>query len=748
MEPVAHLDFETASPTDLRPAGVHRYWEDPATRAWGFTWSLGDGLYYRWRPGEPDPLPLLEHIAMGGRVVSHGAMFERITWRGIRRKYRLDHWPTLDIAQQDCTMARAAATSLPQSLDELAVVLGQKQRKDKEGSLLMRKMASPRRQRSDGTYEWWDTPENLSRLELYQDQDVRTEEETDTMLPPLTASERAVWELDQVVNDRGIYIDIQSVSRAVDIVEYAKRKANERMHLLTGGMVKKCSEVAQILKFIQSRGLECTALRKGDHDDIMIMGDMAGDAVVREVIELRRESSKTSTAKFVAMLKCVCDDGRLRGQFAYHSTGPGRWAGRLVQPQNLMRVDPETEADMVAYTCAVLDTPQSSADAHDMIAMAGYPVLPALAKAMRGQIKAAPGNKFYGGDFSNIQGRFNAWLAGEQWKLDAFRAYDEGTGPDLYRVSSAGITGKPVAAVTKLERQTTGKVPELACGFQGGVGAFLTMAYTQNPPVKAADMVAPVRNATDPEVWHAMTERFLGAFDKRDLKQDEWTAIKLVVTGWRTRNPMITASWWELQDAGVMAVSRPGVPVPVYNGKVNYLCANGWLYCQLPSGRIINYCNPWIEQTKTVRVKLPYTDGTYRWIDIDDFPVPANRFLPYEQWELEAAGYEITERVKHTVHFMGRDAETTQWVPKALYGGLQCENIVMGCETDVLRSAMLRVEAAHYDIVLHAHDEILSEVPSGFGSVSEYKALMSVVDPWATGLPLATAVWEDTRYVK
>jgi DNA polymerase len=354
--------------------------------------------------------------------------------------------------------------------------------------------------------------------------------------------------------------------------------------------------------------------------------------------------------------------------------------------------------------------------------------------------------RFIGGDFSNIEGRINAWLAGEEWKLEAFQAFDLGYGPDLYRVTASEIIGKPVEEVTRIERQNVGKTPELACGYQGSVGAFITMGLVQTPPLHPEDMIAPIRAVTPAEVWETMLDRHHTARDRRNLKAEEWAAIKLVVTGWRARNPQIVKGWWELQDAAISAVSNPDHPVPVYGGRCSYLCSGGWLYCRLPSGRVIHYANPWIKSVKKILVQ--YED---RWIDIEDVPVPEGQFLPFGEADislLKEIGYEVYERYNSVVHFKGIDAETKQWVTKALYGGLQCENIVQGTAACVLRSAMRRVEAAGYPVVLHAHDELLSEVPTSHGSVAEYEALMGELEPWSHGLPLAVKGWEDQRYVK
>lgn len=754
MTLAAHIDFETASPEDLVSSGVHRYVEHPDTRIWMLSWKVGDERG-RWHPGDPDPLPLLLHVASGGTVVAHGAMFERHIWRMLCER-AMKHWPLLRIEQQDCTMARAAAISLPQSLDEVAEVLSLKHRKDYEGSLLMRKMMRPRKRNPDGTYTWWDEPENLSRLGLYCDRDVEAEEEAESMLPPLTPSEREIWTIDQRINDRGVYVDIDAITRAVDLVEYAKKRANAKMRELTDGHVKSCTNVKDIVAWLNTRGVQCDSIRKGDQDELITFGQIAGDERVEQVIELRREASKTSTAKYGKVLDCVCEDGRVRGQFQYHGAGPGRWAGRLVQLQNLPRTDPDTETAMIEHVIRVLSTPMPATEAHDLIELAGYKVLPALSKGLRGAIMAERGNKLIGGDFSNIEGRLNAWFAGEAWKLEAFEAYDLGIGPDLYRVTAAELVGIAIELITKMQRQVMGKVPELALGYQGGVGAFVTMAYTQNPPVRAAAIADAVINAVSAEQWDKTAKEYSRAPDKSGesktigewfLGEREWTAIKIVVRNWRAKNAKITEGWWELQDAALAAVSLPGSVQPVYGGKARYFCDTQWLYCALPSGRVIHYCQPFIREVyeERVFVNVPaghvFADRNNRWCDTHDF-------FEHELDDLIRHGCEITKRIKNTVHFWGRDAETKRWREKALYGGLQCENIVQGAAACLLRNSMVNVERAGYPLILHAHDELLAEVAKEFGSAAAFQSLMAIKPAWAATVPVAVAAWEDERYVK
>lgn len=732
----ADLDFETASPVDLKTAGVYVYAEDPATRMWLFSWSIGGGPKYRYHLGDADPVALLDHIRNGGVVVAHNAPFERLIWRMIVTRW-LPHWPLIQIEQQRCTMAKALALALPADLDTLGHVLGLTNTKDAEGTALMRQMMKPRRRNPDGTYIWWDEPAKIERLGAYCDQDVRTEEEADRVLPDLTPYEQALWCLNEHINERGVYVDVDAISRAVDTAEAAKRRINARIRAVTQGAVQKTSQVKEIIAFINTRGFQVESLRKGDHEELMLLGDYSGDPLVREVIQLRRDGSKTSTAKYQAMLRCIGNDGRIRGMIQFDGAGKtGRFAGRLVQPHNLPRMDPDVDGNMVEYTIGLLTKHLSPTDVCELLEWAGYSPLVALSKSVRGAFRAEPGNEFFGGDFSNIEGRINAWLAGEQWKLLAFQAYDDGTGPDLYKVGAAGILGKTPEKVTKNERQTLGKVPELACGFQGGVGAFVTMGQTQTPPLNPANMVEPVLRAVGNERWEKTLARYDGAFDAYNLPETHWAAIKITVENWRATNAAITHSWWELQDAAIEAVETPNVPVAVYSGRVHYVCVEGWLYCQLPSTRIIAYCQPYLSTVATEMVKV---NG--KWTEVD-------RFFPHELDALRAAGCEFWTKYKTSVGYWGIDGETKQWTKQHLYGGLQCENIVQATARCVLDHALFRVEAAGYPIVLHVHDEILSELAKGIGSVAEYKSLMSVKPDWLAGMPLAAAAWQDERYVK
>jgi DNA polymerase len=710
-----HIDFETRSRVDLRKSGVYRYVEDASTGVWVLCWRVDKYPVEAWRPGDPDPVALLDHIRAGGIVKAHNSAFERMVWNYIVRRH-CPHWPMLTIEQMDCTMARAAAVSHPQSLDDLCRVLDTETKKDREGHALMMQMARPRRFRVDGSIEWWDDAERVQRLTSYCGFDVLTECDVDAKLPPLTDYERAVWHLDQIINDRGICIDVAAAEKCATLVEIAKKAADREMRRLTRGAVPKCSNDNKIIEWIQSQGIECTTVKKGEQDDLKFMADLHDKQVVRDVIELRADSKKTSTAKYKAMTLCVCSDGRIRGLLNYHGAGPGRWAGRLVQPQNFPRVDHEKEGYVFEWMIDMLhDNNMSPLEIYEAMATVhgesgDSAPLRLLSRALRSMICAAPGKKLVGGDFSNIEGRVNAWNAREDWKLRAFAEYDAGTGPDLYVLAYAKSFNVSLESVGKAERQI-GKVEELALGYQGGVGAFIDMGDTYGlDPYKVSAAIVQTASA---QMWDATAAKYATAKDKNGLREKEWTAIKIIVDSWRTAHPGIVQSWWDLQDAAINAVANPGIAVPAT--RVTYYSDGRCLWCVLPSGRMICYAQPELEE---------------EWVEyIDKYGQPQ-------------------QRLKRKVTFWG--VKEGQWRKLSLYGGLQCENIVQGTARCIMVDRMFEAERNGYPLVLTVHDELLAEVEASRLDLNakHFEHIMSTLPAFAEGLPLAAKAWEEGRYVK
>lgn len=723
-----HLDFETGSPTDLLKSGVYRYAEDPNTRVWGFAyWFTETGTdnvvvpMAQWRPGWRDPHVLLEHIEWGGTVGIHNAAFERTMWNEVLRgTYGLTHWPVMEIAQQDCTMSRAASVALPQGLDKLGIALRTPMQKDMEGHKLMMKMAKPRRFNADGTIEWWDEPELVDRNLTYCEQDVRVETAADTLLPTLSPSERDVWEFDQLVNERGVCIDVKVVERAAQLVEFAKKQLDRLMREWTNRSVKKTSSDKQIIAWLNARGVECTSLAKGEIEDVVFLASCHLDELAEQVIRLRQAGWKTSTAKYRAMQACVSSDGRGRGWLNYHAASTGRWGGRLVQPQNFPRVDPDDKIlqQEIVYLHELLNSTYSIRDVYEIIATLYGPlkVLDLLSKALRSMIKAAEGHKLVGGDFSNIEGRVNSWLGGERWKLQAFQDFDAGVGEDLYKLAYARSFGVPVEEVGKGQKRQIGKVQELALGFQGGVAAYLTMGATYG--VNPFTLSQPVYEATSAQQWDETALLYYKQGTNRyGLFEKEWTALKILVDNWRAANPAVVQSWWDYQDAAIAAVAAPHTIVPVVGGRVQYYSDERCLWCILPSGRMLCYHEPHI-----VQEIVQYVDKYG----------------------------EVKERIRNKVVFWGTDSVTKQWRKQSLYGGLQCENIVQATARDIMVYAMHNVEREGYPIILTVHDEIVSEVEEWMTDLDDkrFAEVMSRLPAWAEGLPVSVGAWEDKRYVK
>jgi DNA polymerase len=642
------VDFETRSTVDLRRTGVYKYAQDLNTDVWCMAYAFDDNEPQVWRPGDELDQKFVEYITQKGELRAWNANFERTIWNEILvPRYG---WPKTTIEQWVCTASEARAMALPGSLEMSAKVLGVQEQKDKEGSNLMLRMARPRSIQTDGTIIWWDVPERVQRLVRYCLQDVRTEVAIAKAIRRLVDTETQVFNLDQTINDRGVRLDIKLAKAAKKLAEKATLEANRLLYDVTNGKVAKVSSVAQLTAWLKEQGLEVAdGLGKDQIKDLL--SKASGPAL--EALALRSEAGKSSVAKIESMLEAVCQDGRIRGLLLYHGATTGRWAGRLVQPQNFPRGDVSNAEE---YIPLVYSKDYEALDAT-------APVLSVISSLLRSMLIAENGHRLIAADFAAIEARVLAWLAGEEELLENFR-----TGGDVYRVMASKIYSITPGAVNSVQRQV-GKMSILGLGYGMGAKKFTDSCQKQAGVTLTEDQA------------------------------------KTVVQLYRNTNANIVGFWGHLNRAAINAVKNPGSVQAV--GDIKYTSRGGYLWCVLPSKRPLAYAKPRIVERET----------------------------PWGS-------------TNEAVSFEGLDSFTKKWERHDLYGGLLAENVTQAVARDIMADAMIRLEKAGYPLILSVHDEIVAEVPDGFGSVAEFESLMCQVPQWAEGCPIDAEGWEGERYRK
>lgn len=647
---ILHIDFETRSACDLSAEGLDNYAKHPTTSVLCLAYAFDDEPVDLIFASDPDAMyHLHNHVRDGGLMYCHNAAFEFSIWNHVLAA-RFG-WPELKTEQMRCTMAMAYAMGLPGSLDNASAALGLTQAKDAKGGRVMKQISKPKGIAEDGSPIWWDDADKLQILYDYCKQDVEVERALHHRLMELSPSEQDVWRLDQKINARGIKVDVPSIDKAMALVSQEKHRLDDAMRMVTGNAVAGCTDLAQLKKWIKVQGVEIGGLAKAD-----INGLLATDlpAQVRHVLLLRQEAGKTSTAKLPAMKSRAGIDGRMRGLFQYHGAATGRWAGRGPQPHNFER------ATILKKPAEIEDVLCHLEDPAYLDMMYGSPTH-LVADCMRSMITAEPGNELIACDYANIEGRVLAWLAGEDWKVQAFRDYDAGHGADLYILTvmrSRGVS----EAIAKAFRQE-GKVEELAFQYGGGKGAMATWCRT------------------------------FGLQMEDSVKEERKVR-------WRAAHPKIVAFWSAIERAAIRAVQEGGKHT--VRG-ISFKVAGSFLWCQLPSDRVICYPYPQIGEGKFGGPSLTY---------------------------------------------MSVDSLSNKWVRVDTYGGALTNNVTQAIARDILVDGMMKLDAMGYDIVMHVHDEIVVEAPIGTLSVDKMATVLSITPQWAAGLPLAASGYSALRYRK
>ena len=614
---ILYLDTETYSSEDIKKAGAFKYMaaEDFQVLLLPYAWDDEPVQVLDLTADDLDTFIELQDILAGLQdpdtiKVAHNSPFERAAYHRAFDKYMPpEEWVD--------TMILCAYNGLPMSLDAAGEALQLPMQKLKEGTALINYFCKPckptiangGRTRNLPRH----APDKWERFKAYATRDVETMRLIYKKLSsyPVTAFERKVWALDARINERGVMVDTELAQAAIDVDAAFTAEHAEELQQLTG--LDNPNSVAQLKDWLAMRGMDCESLSKGTVADLL---GKAIDPTTRRVLELRQLLGKTSTKKYQAMAAAAMADDRIRGITQYYGAGrTGRWAGRIVQPQNL----PQNHLDDI-------DKVRELVRDRDLTTLELiYDNVPdVLSQLIRTALVAKPGHTFLVADYSAIEARVIAYLAGERWRMDVFAK-----GGDIYCSSASQMFKVTVEkhGINGHLRQK-GKIAELACGYGGGVGAL----------------------------------RAFGA-DKMGLTEEE---MQDIVTQWRLASPTIPRFWRDTENAAKRALENPGRKCGLRCGATYWRDADA-LRCQLPSGRILTYWGARLDNDGSICF-MGQNQTTRKWEKAETWggklvenivQAYARDCLAVAMVRLEAAGYRICFHVHDEI--VAEAPDGTRW---------------------------------------------------------------------------------------
>jgi len=683
-----YLDTETYSETPIRNGG-YRYTADAECMI--VTYAFDDGPVQVWDATQNPLIPNDLDTALDNLeiiITCHNSQFDRNVLR-----QALGY--VIPIERFRCTMVRAMQHGLPGSLDKLCDIfkIGANA-KHKEGHALILFFCKPNKGVRNTHVSH---PEKWQQFIDYARSDITSMRELDRILPKwnITGSELAYWYADQRCNDRGVALDVGLAEGALRAVDKAQRTLKERTQELTNydglgeGLESTSKRDKMLVYMLEAYGVSLPNLQMATIERRLEDPDLPRE--LKELLAMRLQVSTTSTSKYKAMLKAVNDDGRVRGLIQFSGAiRTGRDAGRTVQPQNFPARNLMDQEDI---DLGVRLLKQDSAD------MVYDNIMHLTSSCLRSTLIAPEGKKLISADLANIEGRYLAWAAGEEWKLQAFRDFDNGTGEDIYKLAYAKGFRIDATDVDGAQRQI-GKVQELALGYAGGVGAFLTFAAGYNLDLdelaEAAYDTLPYEIKKEAEGFYEWTvKKRRSTFG---LPKEVFVVCESFKRLWRQAHPMVVALWAGLEQIVVEAISTPSKSFSY--GRFKARRDGQWLRIIMPSGRSLCF---------------PYPR-------VDD---------------------------KGAISFMGVHMYTRKWERLKTFGGKLAENVTQAGARDVFKHGLQLADEGGYPLVFPVHDEQVVEVPDTEEySVEELCSYMSTVPDWAEGLPLAAEGFTSYRYRK
>ena len=728
------LDFETFSEADLKKVGSYAYAEHPTTEVLICTYAFDDEPVQVWDCTDGSDMPGDLHRALR-RLVKPNSRIKMVWHNGglFDRLIMKNCWGfDIPVSNTIDTMIWAFRHALPGSLDALCEVLGVSadNAKDKRGKALIQRFSKPTpKNYKIRRYTAETHPDEWALFIKYAVSDITAMREVFHKLPRWGNSEfeDRVLELDQLINDRGFKVDVALAEAAIEAVEKHKAQLQEEAQRKYGGSLTG-KDFLPILRELAPAHRIHNA-QKSTLNDLLADDDLPDDA--RTIIEMRLGAASTASTKYNPLLLGRSSDDRRRGCLQYGGAKRTlRWAGKGFQPQNLARGyyhDDELDKGISALL---------KGRAHRR-----FDVAKLTASTVRSCIIPEVGHKFVVADYSNVEGRGLAWLAGEETALDTFRA-----GLDIYCVTAGKMFGMDPDDIKKnfKEIRQIGKACELGLGYEGGVGAFVTFA--KNLGLDLIEMAKTMDGTFPDHIWSATARGYEwariqeakrpphpGEKDDRPsyiLDKKVWRTCDAIKRMWRESHPETVAFWRDLKDGILAAVRNPGrefwagahlrkngerairIWRTVETDSSGRKVPGWWLCMELPSGRILSYPGIGVSVTKE-------TD--------EDGRVNTNVRIKYQ----------------------GENQLTRQWTTLYTHGGKACENIVQALCRDLLAYAMINVEGGGYPIVLSVHDELVCETPDlPEYNVAELERLMCELPEWAEGFPLVAEGQELKRYAK
>lgn len=538
------IDFETRSKVDILECGAWRYSEDPSTEVLCMQYSINGADPVLWIPGMPSPSwtkNFEEFKKIGGHIRVHNASFEQAIWENICEK--AFGWIHIPFMYWLDTMAQAAATAVPMSLEGCGAALNLAVVKDKEGKIVMQQLSRPRKPTKTNPKEWMekgDYPDKFRILYEYCSTDVKAQTCIGNFLPQLTTTERWVWVMDRVINRRGVGVDVDLARKTIEVIQEVEKLGLQRLIAITNGEVTSYSQVAKLKEWCVSQGVEIPSVGKEEVQQALSRSDLPEN--VREALKIRQALGKSSVKKLARMISSASlRDNRVRNALLYHGTSTGRWAGRLIQVQNFPRGIYGLNVDEAIQDLSTMDATSL---------LEKYPnLLDVISSCLRGFIIPDKGKKFLSADFNAIEPRVLFYLCGQEDALEIYR-----NNGDIYKEMASAVFKVPVEEVTKEQRQL-GKFLILGCGYGMGV------------------------------------EKFIGACAAQGAIVDVETATIGVKT-YRSRFSKVTRMWRDVETAAMEAVIYKKETIYAAKCSFSYDEKRDFLVVTLPSNRPIYYHMP------------------------------------------------------------------------------------------------------------------------------------------------------------